>query len=103
MELDHSGSINCVTQFLTNIETVVGTISVSNILNLARNVTASNFPLNITCTDCNKAIYNEVNQSIPSLATDLGPALKTQCGASFIGKALFNASIKIQRTDFLGT
>jgi hypothetical protein len=106
MALDHSGGMNCVVQFLTNIQAIVGTISVSNIMNLFGNITDSDLPTNITCTDCNKAIFNVVNnQSIrplASVAADLSPALQRQCGASFLSKALSNA-FKTQRTDFLGS
>jgi len=81
------GNNSCITQFLSNIQDIVGTISLSNVLNLVGSVSASDFPPNITCTNCNKAIYNVVNQSIPSVSTILTPPLKSECGASFIDGA----------------
>lgn len=103
MALDRSGSTNCITQFLDNIQSTYGSITISNLLGLVGKVNASSFLPNITCTDCDKAMYNVINQSSVSLANGLGPALESQCGASFISKALSNASIEIQRTDFLGS
>ena len=103
--LDYSGNTNCITQALDNIQATYGPIdtNVTDLVNLVGKFDASSFLPNITCTNCNKAIYNELNQSGVSLVNDLGTALESQCGASFISKALSNAYIKIQRTDFLGS
>lgn len=104
MALDHSGTNNCVVQLLTSIQNTFGPITnISYITNLVKTVKASGLPSNITCTDCVKEAYNLANKSLPTVVAELGPPLQSQCGASFIGKALSNASIKTQRTDFLGS
>lgn len=103
MALDHSGE-NCVINFLQSVQDRFGPISIANAWGLIGNVTASGFPANITCTDCSKAIYDEFkNSSDTSIANNLTAPLQSLCGASFVGEALFNASIKTQRTDFLGS
>lgn len=76
------GSKNCITQTLENIEGVVGTLSVTNIVQLALNPPTT-LPANVTCTDCVKAAYNVIAADIPSITTDVAPALQSQCGASF--------------------
>jgi hypothetical protein len=103
LTLGPSGSTNCVTQTLTNIQGVVGTVNLTTFITLVTGTSLTNIPTNITCTDCLKAIYNEVNQAIPSLVSDAVPALQSECGASFVSKTLSNASLKIQRTDLPGS
>ena len=96
MALDHSGNTNCTTELLDNVQATYGPISAQNLLSLdgGKEVNASSFPPNITCTNCNKAIYNELqlevtNQSNAFDVNDFNTTiLISQCGASFIGKAL---------------
>jgi hypothetical protein len=76
------GSTNCITQTLTNIEAVVGPLTITNIISLAANP-PSTLPTNITCSNCIKAAYNIIAKNIPSIVTDAAPALQSQCGASF--------------------
>ncbi|KDR75769.1 hypothetical protein GALMADRAFT_248455 [Galerina marginata CBS 339.88] len=75
------GDTNCITQTLTNVQNIVGTLSLTNIIKLAS--TSPDLPANVTCTNCVKAAYNIVGQNIPSLVSDSAPALQSQCGASF--------------------
>jgi hypothetical protein len=85
------GSTNCITQTLDNIQAAYGSINVTDVLSLiglAGEVNTSSLS-NITCTNCNKAIYNELNQTsaLNSFATGLGPTLESECGPSFIDGA----------------
>jgi len=81
------GNTNCITQTLTNIQNVLGPLNMSSVASYTTGTGLSNFTANITCTDCIKAIYNEVNKTIPSSFTVAAPALQSQCGASFIDGA----------------
>jgi len=76
------GNTNCITETLNNIQAKFGTIDIANILNLVTG-TESLVP-DITCTICNKAIYNELNQLSPSIGSAIDPTLKSKCGASFV-------------------
>lgn len=80
------GSTNCITQTLQNIEGVVGTLSLSNIVQLAVNppmtILAQNLT-NITCTNCVKEIYNVITEDIPSSTSSLQSTFNEQCGATF--------------------
>ncbi|KIM40213.1 hypothetical protein M413DRAFT_446381 [Hebeloma cylindrosporum] len=76
------GDTNCVTQTLTNIQDTVGTLSLTNLAQIALNPPTS-LPANVTCTNCVKAAYNIINTDVPSIVADVAPALQSQCGASF--------------------
>ncbi|KAF8897059.1 hypothetical protein CPB84DRAFT_1781457 [Gymnopilus junonius] len=77
------GNTNCVTQTLTNIQNVVGPLTLNNIVQIASNATTTTLPSNVTCTNCVKAAYNIINSAIPSLTSDSAPAVQSECGASF--------------------
>ncbi|KAF8967879.1 hypothetical protein BDZ97DRAFT_475549 [Flammula alnicola] len=79
------GDTNCITQTLTNFQSVVGTLTLSNIANLVSNP-PSNIPTNVTCTNCVKAAYSVINQDIPSIVSGAAPSLQSECGTSFTGK-----------------
>ncbi|KAJ2916754.1 hypothetical protein MD484_g3672, partial [Candolleomyces efflorescens] len=80
------GSTNCITQTLQNIEGVVGTLSLTNIVQLAVNppttLLAQNLT-NITCTNCVKEIYNVLVEDIPASSSSLKSTFDEQCGATF--------------------
>jgi len=81
--LTDSGT-NCITQTLTNIQSILGTLSLSNIGDvIAKAVTTTSIPSNVTCTNCVKQAYNVLNQSFPSTASSLTSELNSECGASF--------------------
>jgi hypothetical protein len=77
------GSTNCITEILTSIQNVVGTLNLTTVISLVTGTSLANIPTNITCTNCVKAIYNEINQTFPSLVSDAVPALQSECGSSF--------------------
>ncbi|KAG6852868.1 hypothetical protein C0991_008478, partial [Blastosporella zonata] len=77
------GSTNCITQILTNVQEITGTISLSNAVSLASASTDNaTLPANVACTDCVKAIYNTVNTAIPGLFNS--DSVQETCGASFV-------------------
>ncbi|RXW21651.1 hypothetical protein EST38_g4214 [Candolleomyces aberdarensis] len=77
------GSNNCITQSLREIEGVVGTLSLSNIVRLVTDPPRELLVSNITCTNCVKGVYNIVTQDIPEAAASLKTGLDEQCGATF--------------------
>ncbi|RDB29457.1 hypothetical protein Hypma_014814 [Hypsizygus marmoreus] len=79
------GNTNCVTQTLTNIEGILGPLSIPNIITLATTGAAGNvtLPTNVTCTTCIKAEYNLLNTEAPGLF-GAEETLEDQCGAEFI-------------------
>lgn len=106
MPLYHSNTqTSCFTKFLEGIQGFfsITLSSVMNFMDLINNVTLSNLPSNLTCTECNKAMIIELNKTFPSVVSDLTPPLASKCDTSFVGKALSYASTKTQRTDFLGS
>ncbi|GLB37539.1 hypothetical protein LshimejAT787_0405900 [Lyophyllum shimeji] len=77
------GDTYCITQTLSSIENIVGPLKIFNIIQLALNPGVYRIPPNITCADCIKEAYNIVSHDIPSLVSDTGPSLQSQCGTSF--------------------
>jgi len=75
---------NCITQTLTNVQSVVGTLSVTNIVGIVGKLDQVQIPTNVTCTDCMKAAYNIIKTDVPDLASDIAPAAQSQCGAAFV-------------------
>jgi hypothetical protein len=75
----------CVTETLTNIQNIVGTINFSNIPNItAQLMGMSSLPTNVTCTDCIKQMYNIFKNQFPTEASGLAGPVQSQCGASFV-------------------
>lgn len=77
-----SGGTFCLTETLTNIEAVTGSLTLSNIVN---GTSSTDLPSNITCTNCAKEAYNIFLHDFPSAATTAQPSLQSKCGASFVG------------------
>ncbi|KAJ7076371.1 hypothetical protein B0H15DRAFT_599593 [Mycena belliarum] len=81
--LTDSGT-NCITQTLTNLQAILGTLSINNIGGvLSKALTTTSVPANVTCTNCNKQAFNVLNQAFPGTLTSESSALQSQCGASF--------------------
>ncbi|KAJ6499176.1 hypothetical protein C8R45DRAFT_106585 [Mycena sanguinolenta] len=82
--LTDSGT-NCITQTLTNIQSILGTLSIDNIGTVITNAftSTSSLPANVSCTNCVKQAYNILNQDFPSAASSVGSDLNSECGASF--------------------
>src|ERR1700733_6513822 len=79
----------CVTETLTNIQSILGTLSISNIENVVANAMAlTSFPTNVTCTDCVKQAYNIFEKDFPSEVSDITGPLQSLCGSSFTGQWL---------------
>ncbi|KAF8072177.1 hypothetical protein FPV67DRAFT_1372386, partial [Lyophyllum atratum] len=78
------GNTNCVTQTLTNLQTLIGPLSIENIIKVASSDFFANttIPANLTCTNCIKAAYNTINTDVPGFLGN-GMGVQQQCGASF--------------------
>lgn len=100
----YSGNTNCITETLTNIQNLVGNLSLTNIEGLV----ASGFPSNVStndtssvlCTDCVKAAYNVINTDFPSLISSEQSTLQSQCGSSFTGKQIAIRCSFSETSDF---
>ncbi|EIN11516.1 hypothetical protein PUNSTDRAFT_98637 [Punctularia strigosozonata HHB-11173 SS5] len=75
----------CVTEELTNLQTVVGTLSVNNIISSISGIVANaaSIPKNDTCTPCAKAAYSVAEKNFPSLVGSTQSTLQSQCGFDF--------------------
>ncbi|KAG6817178.1 hypothetical protein H0H87_011880 [Tephrocybe sp. NHM501043] len=77
------GNTNCITQTLTNVQDIRGTLSISNIVSFASNEGSdTTLPVNVTCTDCVKAIYTTLRSDIPRFQHS--DSEKDTCGATFV-------------------
>jgi len=76
------GSTNCVTETLTNVQSVIGTLSLTNLEALMVSTNIS-LPSNVTCTNCTKAAYNTINTGFPGLLDSENSTLQSKCGSSF--------------------
>jgi len=84
------GNTNCITQTLTNLQTALGvSLTLNNVIGLIANppqdkIQAIVANKTLTCTNCIKAAYNEINHGLPLLQiSSAAPALQSQCGATF--------------------
>ncbi|KAJ7217927.1 hypothetical protein GGX14DRAFT_357924 [Mycena pura] len=76
---------NCITQTLTNIQNILGTLSLNNIVDVIENAAKTNsIPSNVTCSNCVKEAYNIFSQDFPSASSGLKGQLQSECGASMI-------------------
>jgi len=69
----------CVTETLTNVETVTGPLTIANI----SAEPPTSLPSNVSCTDCNKASYNILVKEAPPIASTVQNALQTVCNSTF--------------------
>ncbi|KAJ7497419.1 hypothetical protein FB451DRAFT_1076101 [Mycena latifolia] len=81
--LTDSGT-NCITQTLTNIQTILGTLSLTNVGDVITNAfSTTEIPSNVTCSNCVKAAYNVLNDTFPDAVSSEASALQSECGSSF--------------------
>ncbi|KAJ7924937.1 hypothetical protein B0H13DRAFT_1976805 [Mycena leptocephala] len=81
--LTDSGT-NCIVQTLSNIQSILGTLSISNIGDVIEKAfTTTSLPTNITCSNCVKEAFNVLNTDFPSTASTLSSGLNSECGSSF--------------------
>jgi len=76
------GDTNCITKTLTNIQNMIGTLSLSSLTSGAIGF-KDDLPANLTCTNCVKAAYNVIKTDVPAVVSDADSSLQEQCGASF--------------------
>jgi len=82
---DSGTNTNCITQTLTNILAVLGTLSISNIGAVIVNAAnTTSIPSNVTCSNCVKEAYNIFSEDFPSASSSLKSELQSECGASMI-------------------
>jgi len=75
----------CVTETLTNIQSVVGTLSFDNAENVAARLTSlGTLPSNVVCTSCVKQSYNILRAELPNAAANATAPLQSQCGPSMV-------------------
>jgi len=80
-------STNCVTETLTNVQSITGTVSIDEISKLVSTVVGGGslgLPSNTTCTSCTKAAYNVVNTNFPGLFSTEDATVQSTCGAEFV-------------------
>ena len=82
----------CITQTLSNVESVAGTLTLSKILEIVPAIaTGQTSSLNGVdlCTPCVKQIYNVAKTDFPTIFGQGSVASNVQanCGASFVGKS----------------
>jgi hypothetical protein len=90
--LSCSGGQNCITQTLKNLESVIGPLSVENVVKVAAGgFPITSIPKNFTCTNCLKEAYNIVKQDFSAegvFATqEDNQVIQEQCGADFTGES----------------
>jgi len=82
----------CVTQTLSSIETVTGTLTINKLINLVSaivNGQADSLNGVNLCTACVKQIYNVAKNDFPTIfgQGDIASDVQTSCGASFVDGA----------------
>lgn len=85
---DTTNSTLCPTEFLTNLQNVVGPLSQTGLQQFIGQVVGSgvpNLPASIQCTDCSKEWYNIINKAFPGLTNSSAETnVENLCGASFV-------------------
>ena len=99
----------CITQTLSNVESVTGPLTLSKILQIVPSIatgqTSSLDGVNL-CTPCVKQIYNVAKTDFPTIfgAGDVASNVQAKCGASFVGKLPLRTSwseIDFDRPNYL--
>jgi len=83
---DNSANKLCVTQTLGNVEGLLGTLSLSNIMSdVQKAESLTSVPTNIICTDCVQAAYVQLRTAFPDQVKqfDITSALDTVCPSGF--------------------
>lgn len=80
----------CTTEFLTDLQTSLGTLSISSIGQIIPKIISGSdaIPQNVTCSDCSKQAFNIVQQSFPDLLSNSGvsSSIGTACGSAFTSR-----------------
>jgi len=88
---DNSAGELCTTEFLTDLQTSLGTLSISSIGQIIPKIISGSdaIPQNVTCSDCSKQAFNIVQQSFPDLLSNSGvsSSIGTACGSAFTNGA----------------
>jgi len=83
---DNSANQLCVTQTLNNIQSLLGTLSLSNYMSVFQQaMSLTQVPANITCTSCVQATYVTLRTDFPSQVSQYGitTELNSVCPAGF--------------------
>lgn len=85
----------CATEFLTNLQSVTGPLTLSALEAFGSQIVASavpNIPASVECTDCTKGWFNIVKQNFPGVVnSDAQQNVQDRCGAAFVGASLIVA------------
>ena len=90
----------CITQTLSNIESVTGPLTLSKILQIVPSIvtgqTSSLDSVNL-CTPCVKQIYNVAKTDFPTIfgTDDVTSNVQAKCGASFVGKCTVSHLVEL--------
>ncbi|TRM70004.1 hypothetical protein BD626DRAFT_625268 [Schizophyllum amplum] len=74
------GDTNCAVQSLNNLQDILGELTITNLYVTFASDDVT-IPSNITCSDCQKALYNTLKDKL-ELIEDA--AVQEQCGADFV-------------------
>ncbi|KAK7472754.1 hypothetical protein VKT23_000864 [Stygiomarasmius scandens] len=85
---DDSSNQMCVTEMLSNLESVIGGLSLNdlsfvNLMGDVRQLLASGVQ-NMACTNCVKAGFSLAQQAFPSIVSAAQPEAEALCGADFV-------------------
>ena len=83
-----SNNTLCPTEFLTNLQTVTGTLSLTNLQTFLGQVVNSQVPTipkSVECTDCTKQWYNIITTNFPGVvSSDAEQNVSDTCGSDFV-------------------
>jgi hypothetical protein len=79
----------CITQTLSNVESVTGPLTLSKILQIVPSIATGSLDAVNLCTPCVKQIYNVAKTDFPTIfgAGDVQSNVQAKCGASFVDGA----------------
>ncbi|KAJ7780537.1 hypothetical protein DFH07DRAFT_792628 [Mycena maculata] len=103
--LSDSGT-NCITEMLTSLQTVFGTLSINNIGTVLENAftnSTTTIPSNVTCSNCVKGAYNVLNENFPSTASTLASDLQSECGSDFTNGSTPSSIVESASTTSTGS
>ncbi|KAI6135696.1 hypothetical protein EDD17DRAFT_1748597 [Pisolithus thermaeus] len=82
---DTSANELCVTEELTGVQNVTGTLTINNFITVAGQLISdsSSIPQSVTCSNCSKAAYTIADNNFPALVSNTTSTLQNTCGSSF--------------------
>lgn len=86
-----SSSQLCVNELLTDLQNIVGPLSITNIIKVVPQIASGSItvPTNITCSDCMKQAYNIAYTQVPtSIQAEAASLVEGVCGATFTNGAV---------------